>query len=333
MAGKKRVIIIGGGAIGLCAAHFLAGAGHEVTVVEKGDIGAGSSRHNAGLVCPSHFIPLAAPGMVSTGLRWMFKPDSPFYIKPRLDPALARWLWHFSRSCTAQHVARSMPLLRDLSIASLALFGEMAGPGGMNFGFQKNGLIMLFRTEHGKHAALEAAAHAGALDVKAQVLDRKGLSALDPGVEFRADGGVYYPGDAHLTPSLFVDWLHSALVARGVRFMTSTAITGFDLRPGGIAALETDRGSCPADEFVLAGGAWSPGIVRGLSLRLPVQAGKGYSVTIGGAAARPRIPFILDEARVVVTPMGDRLRFAGTMELAGLTTDVSMRREIGRAHV
>ncbi len=326
MTGKKHVLVIGGGAIGLSAAHYLHLAGHEVTVVEKGEIGSGSSLHNAGLVCPSHFVPLAAPGMVSTGLRWMFKPESPFYIKPRFDPAMARWLWLFARSCTQRHMARSMPLLRDLSIASLALFDEMAGLERMNFEFRKNGLIMLFRTGHGRHAAIAAAAHAGALGVEARILDRKGLAELEPGVEFLAEGGVYYPGDAHLTPSLFMERLRTLLAGRGVRFMTSTTVIGFEQRPSGIAAVVTDRGRYSADEFILAGGAWSPGIVGRLKLDLPVQAGKGYSVTIRTATARPRIPFILDEARVAVTPMGDHLRFAGTMELAGLTTAITMRR-------
>lgn len=326
MTQKKRIVVVGGGAIGLCTAHFLALAGHEVTIVEKGEVGAGSSLHNAGLVCPSHFIPLAAPGMVSTGLRWMFKPDSPFYIKPRPDPVMARWLWYFFRSCTAAHVARSMPLLRDLSVASLALFEDMAGPHGMKFEFRKDGLIMLFRTGHGKQAARTAAAHAGALGVEARVLDREGLQSLEPGVEFRAVGGVYYPGDAHLTPALLLGQLHASLLGRGVRFLTSTSATGFDQRRGVIAALETDRGPVAADEFVLAGGAWSPGIVGSLRLRLPVQAGKGYSVTVTASAVRLRVPCILDEARVAVTPMGDRLRFAGTMELAGLSTGVTVPR-------
>ena len=326
MAAKKGIIVIGGGAIGLCVAHFLNGAGHDVTVLDQAAVGSGSSLHNAGLVCPSHFIPLAAPGMVTTALRWMVNPESPLYVKPRWDAGLARWLFLFARSCTSAHVARSMPLLRDMSVASLALFEEMAGTPGMDFGFRKNGLVMMFRTKHGEHAALSAAAQASAIGVEARVLDRGGLSELDPGVEFRASGGVYYPNDAHCTPALFIERLHAALAGRGVRFLTATAARSFRQRSERITAVVTDGGELPADEFVLAGGAWSPRIVRGLNLRIPMQAGKGYSVTVRGAAISPRQPYILDEARIAVTPMGDLLRFAGTMEIAGVTTDITMRR-------
>jgi D-amino-acid dehydrogenase len=322
----KRVIVIGGGAIGLCTAHELAAAGHEVSVLEKGEIGSGSSMHNAGLVCPSHFVPLAAPGMVRTGLRWMFKPDSPFYIKPRLDPSMGRWLWHFARSCTARHVERSAPLLRDLSNASLSLYEQMAHTEGMDFGFRQQGLLMLFRTRHGEDDALAAAALADELGVEARVVDRHGLMDLNPGVEFRASGGVYYARDAHLTPALLMESLHRNLSARGVRLLTSTTVTGFRMNGTGIASVETDTGAMAADEFVLAGGAWSPGIVRTLHLDLPIQAGKGYSVTVRTPPVALTVPCILDEARVAVTPMGSQLRFAGTMELAGLSTSLSMRR-------
>lgn len=326
MNDRKKIVVIGGGAIGLCAAHALVEAGCAVTVVEKDDVGSGSSLHNAGLITPSHFVPLAAPGMIRLGLKWMFDPEGPFYIKPRLDPDLFTWLWHFNAASTARRVERAMPLLRDLSFASLALFEEMTAIPGMAFEFEKRGLLMLFLTHHGRLGAEATARRAASLGIEARVLDPAGLAALEPGVDFRAIGGVHYPDDAHMTPALFLADLRARLASQNVRFLTATPVLGFDTRSGSIAAVRTSHGPVAGDEFVLAGGAWSPEILRGLRLRLPIQAGKGYSITLRNPGIHPRIPFILEEARVAVTPMGDTLRFAGTMEMSGIDSGINMRR-------
>lgn len=322
----KKIIVIGGGAIGLCAAYYLREAGCDVTVLEMDTIGSGSSLHNAGLVVPSHFVPLASPGVLGLSLRWMLNPESPFYIKPRLDGDLAGWFWHFLRSATERRAERAMPLLRDLSWASLALFEDLAKLPEMDFEFRKLGLLMLFRTAHGRARSEKAAEQATKIGVGAQVLDRGGLQEVEPGVRFNASGGVFYPGDAHLTPALFIEQLRECLTRQGVHFFTSTRVTGFGTRPGGISSVQSASGTFIADEFILAGGAWSPGILRLLRLSLPLQPGKGYSVTVHRGSVRPRIPYLLEEDRVAVTPMGDRLRFAGTMELAGLDTSINLRR-------
>ncbi len=326
MAAVKHILVIGGGAVGLCTAHYLRASGCDVTIVERGVIGEGSSMHNAGLVVPSHFVPLAAPGMVMLGLRWMLRPESPFYIKPRLDSDLLTWLWRFALASTAGRTGRAILLLRDMSIASLALYEGLASVRGLEFEFRKNGLLMLFRTGHGREGSLKAAGQASRIGIEASVLDRDGLHELEPGVNFNATGGVYYPGDAHLTPALFVESLREYLIAEGVRFVGSTRVTGFVTRPLGITAVTTTGGTYAADEFVLAGGAWSPLIVRSLRLQIPMQPGKGYSVTVRNPPVRPRIPMLLEEARVALTPMGDGLRFSGTMELAGLDSSVNMGR-------
>jgi D-amino-acid dehydrogenase len=294
-----------------------------VTVLE---VEPGSSLHNAGLITPSHFVPLAAPGMVRLGLKWMFNPDSPFYIRPRLDAELLSWLWRFNAASTARRAEKAMPLLRDLSFASLALFEQMAALPGMAFEFAHRGLLMVFRTEHGRHGALATARHAVSIGIEARVLDAQGLAVLEPGVDFRVLGGVYYPDDAHLTPALFLASLRANLIAANVRFLTSTRVLGLETRPGSITALRTSQGAVQADEYVLAAGCWSPGIVRDIGLRLPVQPGKGYSITLQDPGIRVRIPMILEEARIAVTPMGDSLRLAGTMELSGMDPGINMRR-------
>ena len=326
MGGRKHIVVIGGGAVGLCAAHYLLESGCDVTLLERGEIGEGSSLHNAGLVVPSHFVPLATPATLGLGLRWMLSPDSPFYIKPRLDPDLLAWLWHFVRAARASRVEHTMPILRDMNVASQALYREIASAGRFDFEFRSQGLLMLFRTAHGREGALRDAERAGRIGIEARVLDGDGIRALDPGVPLRASGGVFYPGDAHLTPALFVEGLRLDLIARGVQVRTSTIVTGFVERPMGVTAVRTTAGTIAGDEFVLAAGSWSPGLLRRLRVTLPVEPGKGYSITVSDPPVHLRIPLLLEEARVAVTPMGSRLRFSGTMELAGLDTSINMRR-------
>ena len=283
----KNILVIGGGSVGLCTAHYLRGSGCDVTIIERGVIGEGASLHNAGLIVPSHFIPLAAPGMVMLGLRWMLRPESPFYIKPRLDPDLLTWLWQFALASTARRTERAILLLRDMSVASLALYEQLAALRGMEFGFRKDGLLMLYRTGHGREGSLKSAEQASKIGIEARVLGRDGIHELEPGVDFKATGGVYYPWDAHLTPALFVDRLREHLIAQGVRFVGSTRVTGFVTRPSGITAVTTTGGTYAADEFVLAAGPWSPMIVRSLRLGIPMQPGKGYSVTVRNSPVRP----------------------------------------------
>jgi D-amino-acid dehydrogenase len=323
---KRNVIIIGGGAIGLCTAYYLLQHGVKATVVDKGEMGHGSSLHNAGYISPSHFVPLAAPGIISQGLKWMLDPVGPFYIKPRFDLDFISWAWKFRNSCTHENVERAAPLLRDLSNASSVLFEEMASLDGMSFEFIKKGLLMLFRTERGRAAQLEEAELAHKLGVGALFLEKQDVQKLVPETEIRADGGLYFPHDRHITPAKWVADLSRYLELNGVRILKNTEVRDVVASRGRISMLKTAEGVFFADEVVLAGGAWSPGIVRNLGIKLPVQAGKGYSVTIKRPDCKPSIPMILGEARVALTPMGDTFRAAGTMEIAGLDLSITQRR-------
>lgn len=323
---NSHVIIIGGGAIGLCSAYYLSKSGAQVTVIDKGEFGQGSSWANAGYVCPSHFIPLASPGIISQGLKWMLSPTSPFYVKPRLDGEFISWAWKFRNSCTAENVQRAMPLLRDLGNVSLQLYKEFAMMGAFDFEWTTRGLLTLYRTDGGKKHCEEEAEHAHHLGIAAKLLNKHELQQLEPNVEMRADGGLLFPDDCHLTPAKFVEGLAKHLEANGVKLLKNTAVSGFKVQGNRIAEVTTSNGAMKADEVVLAGGSWSPNIVRSLGITLPMQAGKGYSITYERKNNKPRIPFILNEARVAVTPMVNAMRFAGTMEIAGLDLSITQRR-------
>jgi D-amino-acid dehydrogenase len=324
MAAAKRVLILGGGVIGLCSAWHAARRGHRVTVVERGGPDHDScAAGSAGMITPSHFIPLAAPGAVALGLKWMWNPESPFYIQPRLSWDLLDWAWRFWRAANAAQVARAAPLLRDLHLASRAGFEELAALPGNDFGLIKQGLLMLCKTQHALDDEAHTAGRARALGIPAEVLTAKETAALDPHARLDILGAVFFPKDCHLSPARFLTGLKTQLDSLGVEFLWNAEATGFTHHSSRLTSVHTAQGEIPADEFVLAGGAWSPLLARGLGLRLPMQAGKGYSLTLEKPRQLPQLCSILTEARVAVTPMGGALRFGGTMEIAGLNEDIN----------
>jgi len=326
----RSITVCGGGIIGLCTAYYAMRQGHRVTIVERGAPDHDSCvLGSAGMIVPSHFIPLAAPGMVAMGLRMMWDPESPFYIRPRLSGELLNWAWKFYRSATPAHVARSAPLLRDLSLASRRCFEELAALPGNDFGLVKKGLLMLCKSEHTLAEEARTAQQAGQLGIPAEVLTPAQTARLEPGIRFDIAGAVYFPQDCHLAPQRLVASLTRALEQGGASFSWSTEVTGWVVKNARIAAVRTNHGEIAADEFVLAGGSWSPNILRGLGLRLPLQAGKGYSITLPQPKRLPAICSILAEARVAVTPIGSSLRFGGTMEIAGLDQTIKQPRVNG----
>jgi len=329
---NRRVLIVGGGVIGLATAYYCTRRGWAVTLIERRPVQRdGCSFGNAGMIVPSHFIPLAAPGMVALGLKWMWNPESPFYIKPRLSLELLDWLYKFWRASTSRHVRRAAPLLRDLNFASRAAYAELAALPGQDFGLVQKGLLMLCQTQHGLEEEAKTAAQAVALGIPAEVLDARQTAALEPAVRMNVAGAVYFPRDCHLQPDRFVATLQDQLVAAGAELIWDREVTGW--RQGSGTYLQgvclDDGRELSADEYVICGGSWSPGLVRDLGLRIPIQAGKGYSLTLPQPRQLPQICAIFTEARMAVTPMGGALRFGGTMEISGLSETIDARRVRG----
>jgi D-amino-acid dehydrogenase len=320
----KSILIIGAGVIGLSTAYYAARKGHRVTVLDRNSKDRdGCSFGNAGMVVPSHFTPLAAPGMVALGLKWMWNPESPFYIRPRWSRELLSWGFKFWRASTVERVNRAAPLLRDLHLASRACFEELAGLPGNDFGLVKKGLLMLCKTEHALEEEAKTAEKARQLGVPAEVLTARQTAALDPNVRMNVAGSVYFPRDCHLTPSRFMAGLQRQLEELGATFHWQTEVTGWRVGGPRIEAVQTDKGDFTADEYVLCAGSWSTLAAHGLRLEIPMQAGKGYSLTLPNPRQLPQICAIFTEARLAVTPMGDSLRFGGTMEIAGLNEDIN----------
>ena len=322
----KKAVVVGGGIIGLCSAYFLNKKGFEVTVIDKGDFRQGCSHGNAGMIVPSHFIPLAAPGAIKLGLKWMFNPESPFHLPLRLDKDLITWVWKFYRAANKKHVTRSAPLLSWLNLASKQLYEEIGEEALPAFGFQKKGLLMVCKTFKVLDEEASLVTMAQKLGIKAMVLSSDEVRQLDPGLRLAIAGAVYFPGDAFLTPQLFMSGLYHRLCTLGVSFLPFSEVISFSKKTGVITAAHTKNKSFVADEYIIAGGAWSGRLCRNLSVNLPLIAGKGYSVLLPQPKARPKICAILTEARVAVTPMQNGLRFAGTMELGNAHEKVNKKR-------
>ncbi len=324
-----KIGIIGGGINGLFAAYYLQKQGCDVTIFEQGDMSDSCSHGNAGMIVPSHIIPLAAPGMIAKGLRWMLSSTSPFYIRPRISGSLMKWGWLFYKNSTKQHVEKSIPVLRDISLLSKHLYQDFQKEKHFDFGWHERGLMMLYQTPDMAHEEAEGAAIANKVGIEAQILDIKEVQSLEPNTKVNALGGVFYKGDAHLSPNLLINGLKNHLNTAGVRFLYKTEVKNFEIHNNKVSAIITDKERLAFDEIVIAVGAWSGILSEKLGISLPLQGGKGYSMLFEGMGDKVNIPTIMLEARATATPMGNALRCAGTMEIAGIDLSVNMNRVKG----
>lgn len=327
---NPSVVIIGGGVIGMASAYYASQAGFQVTVIDRDAQSTESScaSGSAGMVVPSHFVPLAAPGMIGTAMRMMFNPRSPFYMKPKWDLEMFRWGLAFAKASTRNHVNASAPLIRDLNLASRKLFVELANQSGNPFGFVQKGLLMLCHTQQGFEHEKQTAHHAAQLGLEARIADAKTISSIEPALSMDIAGGVYFPQDCHLNPSEFLKKLKMQAQSRGMKMLewNPADSIGFMRSKGTIDAIRLGDRVIEADQFVLAAGAWSSSEAAKLGIRLPMQPGKGYSLTLNHPRELPEICAILTEARVAITPMNGSLRFAGTMEFDGFNATIQPRR-------
>jgi D-amino-acid dehydrogenase len=326
---KADVVIIGAGVIGICTAYFLSQSGRKILVVDKDEVCSGCSYGNAGLIVPSYCVPLAEPGVIKKGMKWMLNPESPFYIKPRLDRDLLDWLWRFRRASNEAHVKRSMPVIRDLTFESLRLYNEIIGSDGIDFGLEQRGSLFLCNTMKAMDDLVVKMAQLQSVGIEAELLDQVQTQEKVGELKVNAVGSVFYPQDAHLQPARFVRELAQKLIESGVKIQSKTEVLGFEKTGNRLTKVRTTRGDIDAKEVVIASGAWSPAIARELGLRLKIQPGKGYSITLERPKVSADLPLMLVEMKVGVTPMGDTIRIAGTLEMAGMDFAINERRVQG----
>jgi D-amino-acid dehydrogenase len=310
----KKVSIVGGGIIGLCSAYYLSKEGYEVTIFDSSDLSDGCSYGNAGMIVPSHIIPLAQPGMIAQGIKWMFDSQSPFYVKPRLSKSLIQWGFQFYKYATPKHVNDSMPALRDLGLFSKELFKDLSKESD-SFFYEEKGLLMLFQSEKVAEDMRHEGELAQKLGLQVDFLSKEQTIQLEKGTRINVIGGVHYKSDAHLYPQKLIAFLKQQLTKAKVTILKNTVVTDFMIDNGKVLEVITDKGNFYTDEVVLASGAWSPGIAKKLGTSISILPGKGYSFTLKNKAEKPSIPSILCEGKVAVTPMNNDIRFGGTMEI------------------
>jgi D-amino-acid dehydrogenase len=323
----RHVIVIGGGVIGAACAHFLDQSGCRVTILERGGFGMGCSHANCGFVCPSHVLPLAVPGAFQQAFKAMIAKDSPFYIKPRFDWSLWAWLTGFVRRCNVRDMLAAGRAIQPLLVSSRRLYDELMRSPGLACEWETRGLLFVFQapTAMNHHAdTVELQRQHFGLD--ARRFDGEAVNELEPALKPGLAGGWLYEGDAHLRPDkLLVSW-RSHLEARGVTIREQCAVQGIVGEHGAARALTTSQGEFAADAFVVATGAWTPLLGKHLGCKIPIQPGKGYSITMPRPAICPKIPLMFEEHRVAVTPMQSGYRLGSTMEFAGYDTTLNRRR-------
>lgn len=322
----SKVIVAGGGVIGLCTAYYMKKSGHDVVVIDQGDLKKGASFGNAGYICPSHFIPLASPGIVAKGLQWMLSSTSPFYIKPRLDIDLIKWGLTFWKRSGKSTMERNAPHLNNILQLSRSLSAEMRDDLGNHFHMEEKGCLMLYKSATTEKHEIEMAEDAAAFNIQTRILSAKEVQELEPDVEVNVKGGVLYPLDAHLHPGELMDTLHEQLEKNGVVFQLNTKILGFEKSGRKVSKVLTDKGDFTGDEVVIATGSWLSNILKDLEIDVLLQAGKGYSMTFENIPKNLHYPSILVDDRVAMTPMGADLRMGGTMEISGIGSKMLIKR-------
>lgn len=326
MSESYDVVVVGGGVVGMSTAYYLNQAGARVLIVDRARYTEAASTGNAGMIVPSHIVPLSAPGVIAKGLKWLMNPESPLYIKPSAKPAFMKWLWLFQKHCTIDHVNYSIPILRDLSLLSRDLFSEICRtPGFEQVGLAHDGLLMIHRTAYAEKDNLELADLAEGTGLEIQRFDREATLQLEPHLRSELTGSVYFKQDSSIHPELFMKAMEAHLVASGVVF-EDAEVKSFTVGSSQVQSVNTATKKIKTNHVVLAAGTWTPALASKLGASIAVQPAKGYSITVPVEKPTLRIPCILTDDKVTMTPMPGCIRFGGTLALSGLDDSVDERR-------
>lgn len=313
---RGTVVVIGAGIAGLASAYYLVRDGWDVKILEKNTLDNNCSYGNAGMIVPSHFTPLAAPGIVAQGIKWMFNSKSPFYVRPSLNPRLINWGLKFLKHANRTHVEQHASAIRDLNLYSSRLYDELAQEDNFDFELKQNGILMMYKSKEMQHEEIELAHRAQDLGLDVDILEGNTVQELEPNLKLDVLGAILYRCDGKLYPPKLMQQLIQYLKAAGVAFFEDTEVHKFMTAGNKIKEAVSNKGSFQADAFVLTGGAYLPQLTSKLQVNTPLMPGKGYSFMYQpqGEQSLNHAALLL-EARVAVTPMNGQIRFSGTMEL------------------
>jgi D-amino-acid dehydrogenase len=313
----SKVVIIGGGIIGAATAYYLKQKGWSVTIIDKGRFGYGASHGNCGLIVPDHILPLNSIDNLIKGIGWVFKKDAPLFIKPRIDPALVKWLMKFALRCNQNDILISAKGRAALMQGAIEIYQALIAEEALDCDWAVKGALHIFKSkkEFEKYGSCDALKKG--FGIRETPLDRKLLLKQEPAVMDNVAGAWVSSHTAHLRPDGLMKDLKRVLIRKGVEIIEQMEVTGFQSKNNKAVAAVTGEENFPADEFVVTTGAWAPLLNNILGCRLPIQPGKGYSVTMQRSQNSPSIPCFFQETGVVITPWQSDIRLGGTMEFAG----------------
>jgi D-amino-acid dehydrogenase len=322
-----RVVVVGGGIVGLCCAYELERLGADVAVLERGRTGSGASRGNTGWVCPSFTYPLPGPGIIREGLRGMLRGGGPLAIRPTLDPTFLRWLLGFRRSASRERWEQGARALIALNRRTLELFDAYVA-AGLEFEMHSSGLLLVATTETGlaSYTALFGELRRLGFEGDSRPLDASEAKQREPGLAAETViGGVHAVVDRYVRPESLVVALARHLESRGVEVREGVDVRAIAPANGGVR-LQTTEGELGADRVILAAGASSPPLLGQLGVSVPLVPARGYSFTFASDGLRPRHALYLAEAKVGISAYADSVRVAGVFELGHASEELDRRR-------
>lgn len=326
MKKSNHIIVIGGGIIGAFSAYYLLDRGWAVTIVEKDEFGIGASSGNCGLIVPNHIFPLNSLENLIKAFSWMFKKDSPLYVRPRIDPGLIRWFFQFIKKIGSKSVLKAAEGRHALLKSSWGLYQELIASENIHCDWEVAGSLHAYQSPKAWNSYRRTDKMLKGYGIKAAALDRKEVMALEPLLGEQVCGGWHYDQTAHLQPERLLSELKRILIQRGAHILEHHQVISIRVQSGSATSIITNQTDISGDAFVLAAGAWSPNFSKMLGCDLAIQPGKGYSITIPKPLNFPRIPCFFEEQRVVTTPWSDTCRLGGTMEFSGFDDRLSTHR-------
>jgi D-amino-acid dehydrogenase len=323
----EKIVIVGGGVIGGMCAWYLRAHGFQVTVVDRDRFGAACSHGNCGYVSPSHILPLTQPGAIGTALKSLLRRNSPLRIKIGLSPARWKWFWKFSRHCNYQDMMQSAAGRHLLLQSSQSLYKQLIADQKLDCEWQERGLLFVFSdARHFDHYAHTNRLLNENFGVSATPYDARQMVELEPALKPGLGGAWHYEGDCHLRPDKLMSSLRAKLETLGVKFVDHFPVDQFHRERSMASAISSGNQSIDGDAFVVATGSMTPFLNQQLGCNIPIQPGKGYSLTMPQPRLMPRIPMVFEQHRVAITPLNTKYRIGSTMEFAGYDTSIDRKR-------
>jgi D-amino-acid dehydrogenase len=324
---QKPIVVVGGGIIGAMCAWYLVKSGHRVTIIDRAKFGAACSHGNCGYVSPSHVLPLTTPGGVTKALKSMLSSNSPFYIKPRISLALWGWLLRFARRCNQRDMLEAAQSIHALLQSSKELYVELVRSQQLECEWQDKGMLFVYQDEHELHEyeAINELTREK-FGVSAKQINGDELIKLEPALKPGVAGAWYFDCDSHLRPDKLMSEMKRLLQAHAVKIVEQCELKGLVVEHDQVQAVQTTQGDFPASQLVIATGAMTPFLNQHLGCKIPIQPGKGYSLTMPRPSNCPKIPMIFEQHRVAITPMLSAYRIGSTMEFAGYDDSINEKR-------